>query len=111
VGDAFMPYLGAPFLAQGSPEGLIETIDTIRTLGSRRLVHGHSTLADYGGAAVLPALGAAVFCSRLVDLFTRAVFAWQRRRGRLVGVADPRTGGCTVVQRFGSAINLNVLNQ
>jgi len=49
-----------------------------------------------------------VFCSRLLDLFTRAVFAWQRRRGRLVGVADPRTGGCTAVQRFGSAINLNV---
>jgi hypothetical protein len=48
------------------------------------------------------------FCSRLLDLFTRAVFAWQRRRGRLVGVADPRTGGCTAVQRFGSAINLNV---
>ncbi len=48
------------------------------------------------------------FCSRLLDLFTRAVFAWQRRRGRLVGVVDPRTGGCTAVQRFGSAINLNV---
>jgi Putative transposase/Transposase zinc-binding domain len=48
------------------------------------------------------------FCSRLLDLFTRAVFAWQRRRGRLAGVADPRTGGCTAVQRFGSAINLNV---
>jgi Putative transposase len=48
------------------------------------------------------------FCSRLLDLFTRAVFAWQRRRGRLLGVADPRTGGCTAVQRFGSAINLNV---
>ncbi len=25
-----------------------------------------------------------------------------------MGVADPRTGGCTAVQRFGSAINLNV---
>ncbi len=48
------------------------------------------------------------FCSRLLDLFTRAVFAWQRRRGRLAGVAGPRTGGCTAVQRFGSAINLNV---
>jgi hypothetical protein len=48
------------------------------------------------------------FCSRLLDLFTRAIFACQRRRGRLVGVVDPRTGGCTAVQRFGSAINLNV---
>jgi hypothetical protein len=46
--------------------------------------------------------------SRLLDLFTRAVFAWQRRRARRLGVADPRTAGCTAVQRFGSAINLNV---
>jgi hypothetical protein len=45
---------------------------------------------------------------RLLDLFTRAVFAWQRRRGRRLGVDDPRTAGRTAVQRFGSAINLNV---
>ena len=46
--------------------------------------------------------------SRLLDLFTRAVFAWQRRRARRLGTADPRTAGLTAVQRFGSAINLNV---
>jgi hypothetical protein len=46
--------------------------------------------------------------SRLLDLFTRAVFAWQRRRARRLGVDDPRTAGVTAVQRFGSAINLNV---
>jgi hypothetical protein len=46
--------------------------------------------------------------SRLLDLFTRALFAWQRRRARRLGVADPRTGGVTAVQRFGGAINLNV---
>ena len=46
--------------------------------------------------------------SRLLDLFTRAAFTWQRRQARLRGVADPRTGGVTAVQRFGGAINLNV---
>jgi hypothetical protein len=46
--------------------------------------------------------------SGLLDLFTRAVFAWQRRRARALRVADPRTGGCTAVQRFGGALNLNV---
>jgi hypothetical protein len=46
--------------------------------------------------------------SRLLELFTRALFAWQRRRARRLGVADPRTAGLTAVQRFGSAINLNV---
>jgi hypothetical protein len=46
--------------------------------------------------------------SRLLALFTRTVFAWQRRQARRRGVADPRTGGVTAVQRFGGAINLNV---
>jgi len=46
--------------------------------------------------------------SRLLDLFTRAVFTWQRRQARSRGVADPRTGGVIAVQRFGGAINLNV---
>jgi hypothetical protein len=46
--------------------------------------------------------------SRLLDLFTRAVFAWQRRSARRLGVAEPRTGDVTAVQRFGGAINLNV---
>jgi hypothetical protein len=46
--------------------------------------------------------------SRFLDLFTRAVFAWQRRLGRRRGAADPRTGGVTAVQRFGGALNLNV---
>jgi len=46
--------------------------------------------------------------SRPLDLFTRAVFAWQRRQARRLGVADPGTAGCTAAQRFGSAIDLNV---
>jgi len=46
--------------------------------------------------------------SRLLDLFTRAVFAWQRRSARRLGMANPRTGGVTAVQRFGGAVNLNV---
>jgi hypothetical protein len=46
--------------------------------------------------------------SQLLDLFTRAVFAWQRRCARRLGAADPRTGGVTAVQRCGSALNLNV---
>ncbi len=46
--------------------------------------------------------------SRLLDLFTRSVFAWQRRAARRLGTAEPRTGGVNAVQRFGGAINLNV---
>jgi hypothetical protein len=43
--------------------------------------------------------------SRLLDLFTRAIFAWHRRQARRPGAADPRTAGVTAVQRFGSAID------
>jgi hypothetical protein len=46
--------------------------------------------------------------SRLLEVFTRAVFAWQRRSARRLGTVEPRTGGVTAVQRSGSAINLNV---
>src|SRR5262249_47785437 len=35
VGDVFMPYLGAPFLPEGSAEGLFETIALIRSLNPR----------------------------------------------------------------------------
>src|SRR6266540_1743791 len=45
--------------------------------------------------------------SRLLDLFTRAVFAWQRRSAWRLGAADPRNGGVTAVQRFGGALNVH----
>ena len=44
-------------------------------------------------AARRPALA-----SRLLDLFTRAIFAWQRRCARRLGAADPRTGGVTAAR-------------
>jgi glyoxylase-like metal-dependent hydrolase (beta-lactamase superfamily II) len=46
VGDAFMPYLGAPFDAEGSVEGLLDTIALLRSLKPRLLIHGHPPLTD-----------------------------------------------------------------
>ncbi len=60
AGDAFMPYLGAPFVAEGSPEGLLETIDAISALGPTRLVHGHPPLTDFYTAKALAPLGMAL---------------------------------------------------
>jgi len=60
VGDAFMPYLGAPFVAEGSAEGLFETIALIRSLRPRLLVHGHPPLTDIFTAAGMPAIEAAL---------------------------------------------------
>jgi hypothetical protein len=46
TGDALMPYLGVPFTAEGSPEGLLETLRYIRELAPRRLIAGHTTLTE-----------------------------------------------------------------
>lgn len=46
--------------------------------------------------------------SMVLDNFLRAIFANQRRRARVMGINDPRTGAVTFVQRFGSALNLHV---
>src|SRR6266568_3350621 len=41
-----MPYLGAPFFAEGSPEGLLDTLSFIRDLRPRALIQGHPALTD-----------------------------------------------------------------
>jgi len=43
----------------------------------------------------------------LLGIFLRTVFAWQRRRGRALGIVGGQTGAITFLQRFGSAMNLN----
>jgi glyoxylase-like metal-dependent hydrolase (beta-lactamase superfamily II) len=60
VGDAFMPYLGAPFVAEGSAEGLFETMALIRSLQPRLLVHGHPPLTDIYTTEALPAIESAL---------------------------------------------------
>ena len=39
--------------------------------------------------------------SMVLDIFLRAIFTHQRRRARARGIAHPRTGSVTFVQRFG----------
>jgi len=60
VGDAFMPYLGAPFVAEGSADGLFEVMTLIRSLQPRVLVHGHPPLTDVFNVGALPAVEAAL---------------------------------------------------
>jgi len=47
-------------------------------------------------------------CRRVRNIFVRAVLGFLRRRGLEVGVNLPEVGSVTAVQRFGSALNLNV---
>jgi len=47
------------------------------------------------------------FLSAMLGGFLKSVFAWQRQRGREVGIDEGQTGAITFVQKFGSALNLN----
>src|SRR5262245_25562220 len=76
VGDVFMPYLGAPFLPEGSAEGLFETIALIRSLNPRILIHGHPPLSDLFTVEALPD-----FESALREVYSRT----------LEGIGDGRT--------------------
>ncbi len=46
--------------------------------------------------------------SALISAYLRTLFAWQRRRGRALGIRDGQTGAVTFVQRFGGALNLHL---
>ena len=56
TGDVMMPYLGAPFFAEGSAEGLLETLRFLRGLGPRALIQGHPPLTDLFTVASLEGL-------------------------------------------------------
>ena len=60
TGDVLMPYLGQPFAAEGSPEGLLEALAFIGSLRPRLLIHGHTTLTEQFTAAAVPGLQAAL---------------------------------------------------
>ena len=44
VGDILMPYLGAPFVEEGSVDGLLAAIEQVGALKPRYLLHGHEPL-------------------------------------------------------------------
>jgi glyoxylase-like metal-dependent hydrolase (beta-lactamase superfamily II) len=46
AGDILMPYLGAPFVEEGSLDGLLESIVQLDRLKPRHLLHGHQPLTQ-----------------------------------------------------------------
>src|ERR1700737_1536890 len=56
VGDAFMPYVGAPVVAEGSPEGSLGAIAMVLELHPRRLIHGHVPLTAILTMEAMPGL-------------------------------------------------------
>ncbi len=47
------------------------------------------------------------FLSAMLGGYLKSVFAWQRHRGRTVGIEGGQTGAITFVQKFGGALNWN----
>jgi len=60
VGDVSMPQLGAPFLPEGSLEGLLDTFGVIQGLEPTLLIHGHPPLTQLFTIHALPGLRAAL---------------------------------------------------
>jgi glyoxylase-like metal-dependent hydrolase (beta-lactamase superfamily II) len=60
VGDAFMPYSGAPFVPEGSAEGYLGAIAQVIELHPRRVVHGHPPLTALFTIDALSGLEAAL---------------------------------------------------
>jgi glyoxylase-like metal-dependent hydrolase (beta-lactamase superfamily II) len=60
TGDVIMPYLGAPFLPEGSAEGLFEMMRLVQRLGPRLLIHGHAPLTENFTVDTFPGLAAAL---------------------------------------------------
>ena len=60
VGDIIMPYLGAPFMPEGSAEELFVAMATIRALAPRLLIHGHPSLTENFPIEVFPTLETAL---------------------------------------------------
>jgi len=56
VGDAFMPYIGAPFVAEGSPDGYLGAIADVLEIHPKRIVHGHPPLTANYTIDALPGL-------------------------------------------------------
>lgn len=59
TGDMSMPYLGAPFFAEGSAEGLFKAMETVMELHPRLLIHGHAGLTTTYTIEAFPGLLAA----------------------------------------------------
>jgi len=60
TGDVMMPYLGAPFFAEGSPAGMLDALRLIAGLNPRLLVHGHTLLTELFTVDAVPGLLAAL---------------------------------------------------
>jgi glyoxylase-like metal-dependent hydrolase (beta-lactamase superfamily II) len=60
TGDVMMPYLGAPFFAEGSPDGMLDTLALIAEISPRMLVQGHTPLTELFTVDAVPGLLAAL---------------------------------------------------
>jgi glyoxylase-like metal-dependent hydrolase (beta-lactamase superfamily II) len=72
TGDMSMPYLGAPFFAEGSAQGLFDAMETVIARHPKLLIHGHTGLTGTYTIEAFPGLLAAL---RELDNVTRTSIA------------------------------------
>jgi glyoxylase-like metal-dependent hydrolase (beta-lactamase superfamily II) len=89
TGDVMMPYLGAPFFAEGSPDGLLDALRLIAELKPRMLVHGHPALTELYTVETVPGLLAAL--TELRDLSVAGIRSEQTLTEVLDASALPET--------------------
>lgn len=83
VGDAFMPYVGAPFVSEGSTEGYLGAINQVLELHPRRLIHGHPPLSALFTIEAMPGLRDAVS-----DLYEHSLDAARHARSLADALED-----------------------
>jgi glyoxylase-like metal-dependent hydrolase (beta-lactamase superfamily II) len=82
TGDMSMPYLGAPFFAEGSAEGLFAAMETVIALRPRLLLHGHTGITGAYTIEAFPGLLAAL---RELHDVVRADIAGGRTLAEILG--------------------------
>lgn len=60
AGDILMPYLGGPFSAEGSAEGLFDAMRSIEAMAPAVVIHGHPPLTENFTIGAFPALRSAL---------------------------------------------------
>ena len=50
VGDFIMPYIGAPFIEEGSVDGLLKALDVVGDIQAQHILHGHERLTALFGS-------------------------------------------------------------
>lgn len=112
VGDILMPYVGAPFVEEGSVDGMLAGIDQVIALRPRVLLHGHEPLTRvFDSTAMLAQLRPqlAWLHERVVDEIGRGVPRARLQQANLIPPAMEQASSAVHVAYL--VLRENVINR